>query len=220
MSASCPSPTPSLFPQYFLNSSAVYVSLYIHMFAGAMQRMLSESCYLRLLQEAREAKTQILVSETCRRCFMSYQYIWFWTVSSTFWLCLHLVSTSVLLIWSHMMVRQDGLLSVLTFVSKVSLVSRFQDTFSDFKITSITYYDNVLLVHEQKTDSKLQCLIVRCVDSPVFSFCLNPSFSSFSLDSLDKKFDQVLSLQQLDKSKAISQILQEVTIQFTNLQST
>lgn len=40
------------------------------------------------------------------------------------------------------------------------------------------------------------------------------------MDSLDKKFDQVLSLQQLDKSKAISQILQEVAIQFTNLQST
>uniref|UniRef100_A0A8C1NB12 Leucine rich repeat and sterile alpha motif containing 1 n=1 Tax=Cyprinus carpio TaxID=7962 RepID=A0A8C1NB12_CYPCA len=35
-------------------------------------------------------------------------------------------------------------------------------------------------------------------------------FSSFSLDYMDKKFDQVLSLQQLDKSKAISQILQEV----------
>ncbi|XP_056123378.1 E3 ubiquitin-protein ligase LRSAM1 isoform X2 [Rhinichthys klamathensis goyatoka] len=68
--------------------------------AGAMQRMLSESCSLRLLQEAREAKTQILVSETCR-----------------------------------------------------------------------------------------------------------------SLDSLDKKFDQVLSLQQLDKSKAISQILQEEEMQ-------
>ncbi|XP_067294780.1 E3 ubiquitin-protein ligase LRSAM1 isoform X2 [Pseudorasbora parva] len=68
--------------------------------AGAMQRMLSESCSLRLLQEAREAKTQILVSETCR-----------------------------------------------------------------------------------------------------------------SLDNLDKKFDQVLSLQQLDKSKAISQILQEEEMQ-------
>ncbi|KAI2664646.1 E3 ubiquitin-protein ligase LRSAM1 [Labeo rohita] len=37
-----------------------------YMFAGAMQRMLSESYSLRLLQEAREAKTQILVSETCR----------------------------------------------------------------------------------------------------------------------------------------------------------
>jgi len=47
------------------------------MFADAMQRMLSESCSLRLLQEAREAKTQILVSETCKRCFTSYQYIWF-----------------------------------------------------------------------------------------------------------------------------------------------
>ncbi|KAG1959068.1 E3 ubiquitin-protein ligase LRSAM1 [Pimephales promelas] len=68
--------------------------------ADAMQRMLSESCSLRLLQEAREAKTQILVSETCK-----------------------------------------------------------------------------------------------------------------SLDSLDKKFDQVLSLQQLDKSKAISQILQEEEMQ-------
>ncbi|XP_052412820.1 E3 ubiquitin-protein ligase LRSAM1 [Carassius gibelio] len=34
--------------------------------AGAMQRMLSESYSLRLLQEAREAKTQVLVSETCR----------------------------------------------------------------------------------------------------------------------------------------------------------
>uniref|UniRef100_A0A672LTM6 E3 ubiquitin-protein ligase LRSAM1-like n=1 Tax=Sinocyclocheilus grahami TaxID=75366 RepID=A0A672LTM6_SINGR len=71
-----------------------------YMFAGAMQRMLSESYSLRLLQEAREAKTQILVSETCR-----------------------------------------------------------------------------------------------------------------SLDYMDKKFDQVLSLQQLDKSKAISQILQEEEMQ-------
>uniref|UniRef100_A0A8C1TIW1 Leucine rich repeat and sterile alpha motif containing 1 n=1 Tax=Cyprinus carpio TaxID=7962 RepID=A0A8C1TIW1_CYPCA len=68
--------------------------------ASAMQRMLSESYSLRLLQEAREAKTQILVSETCR-----------------------------------------------------------------------------------------------------------------SLDYMDRKFDQVLSLQQLDKSKAISQILQEEEIQ-------
>ncbi|XP_042612234.1 E3 ubiquitin-protein ligase LRSAM1 isoform X2 [Cyprinus carpio] len=68
--------------------------------ASAMQRMLSESYSLRLLQEAREAKTQILVSETCR-----------------------------------------------------------------------------------------------------------------SLDYMDKKFDQVLSLQQLDKSKAISQILQEEEMQ-------
>ncbi|XP_026104005.1 E3 ubiquitin-protein ligase LRSAM1-like isoform X2 [Carassius auratus] len=68
--------------------------------ASAMQRMLSESYSLRLLQEAREAKTQILVSETCR-----------------------------------------------------------------------------------------------------------------SLDNMDKKFDQVLSLQQLDKSKAISQILQEEEMQ-------
>uniref|UniRef100_A0A8C2BW70 Leucine rich repeat and sterile alpha motif containing 1 n=1 Tax=Cyprinus carpio TaxID=7962 RepID=A0A8C2BW70_CYPCA len=34
--------------------------------ASAMQRMLSESYSLRLLQEAREAKTQILLSETCR----------------------------------------------------------------------------------------------------------------------------------------------------------
>ena len=30
------------------------------------------------------------------------------------------------------------------------------------------------------------------------------------MESLDRKFDQVLSLQLLDKSKAISQILQEV----------
>uniref|UniRef100_A0A8C1SCQ4 Leucine rich repeat and sterile alpha motif containing 1 n=1 Tax=Cyprinus carpio TaxID=7962 RepID=A0A8C1SCQ4_CYPCA len=37
-------------------------------------------------------------------------------------------------------------------------------------------------------------------------------FSSFSLDYMDKKFDQVLSLQQLDKSKAISQILQEIKL--------
>lgn len=42
----------------------------------------------------------------------------------------------------------------------------------------------------------------------------------FSLDNMDKKFDQVLSLQQLDKSKAISQILQEVTNLFDNLQGT
>ncbi|XP_016143474.1 E3 ubiquitin-protein ligase LRSAM1-like isoform X2 [Sinocyclocheilus grahami] len=68
--------------------------------ASAMQRMLSESYSLRLLQEAREAKTQILLSETCR-----------------------------------------------------------------------------------------------------------------SLDYMDRKFDQVLSLQQLDKSKAISQILQEEEMQ-------
>ncbi|XP_018588298.1 E3 ubiquitin-protein ligase LRSAM1 isoform X2 [Scleropages formosus] len=34
-----------------------------------------------------------------------------------------------------------------------------------------------------------------------------------SLESLDKKFDQVLSLQQLDKSKAIAQILQEEEMQ-------
>ncbi|XP_016345006.1 E3 ubiquitin-protein ligase LRSAM1 [Sinocyclocheilus anshuiensis] len=68
--------------------------------ASAMQRMLSESYSLRLLQEAREAKTQILLSETCK-----------------------------------------------------------------------------------------------------------------SLDYMDRKFDQVLSLQQLDKSKAISQILQEEEMQ-------
>lgn len=68
--------------------------------ADAMQRMLSESCSVRLLQEAREAKTKFLVSETCK-----------------------------------------------------------------------------------------------------------------SLDNMDKKFDQVLSLQQLDKSKAISQILQEEEMQ-------
>lgn len=68
--------------------------------ADAMQRMLSESCSVRLLQEAREANTKFLVSETCK-----------------------------------------------------------------------------------------------------------------SLDNMDKKFDQVLSLQQLDKSKAISQILQEEEMQ-------
>lgn len=68
--------------------------------ADAMQRMLSESCSVRLLQEAREAKTKFLVFETCK-----------------------------------------------------------------------------------------------------------------SLDNMDKKFDQVLSLQQLDKSKAISQILQEEEMQ-------
>lgn len=68
--------------------------------ADAMQRMLSESYSVRLLQEAREAKTKFLVSETCK-----------------------------------------------------------------------------------------------------------------SLDNMDKKFDQVLSLQQLDKSKAISQILQEEEMQ-------
>ncbi|XP_043094923.1 E3 ubiquitin-protein ligase LRSAM1 isoform X2 [Puntigrus tetrazona] len=39
--------------------------------ASAMQRMLSESYSVRLLQEAREAKTQILVSETC----MSLDYM-------------------------------------------------------------------------------------------------------------------------------------------------
>lgn len=32
----------------------------------------------------------------------------------------------------------------------------------------------------------------------------------FSMETLDKKFEQVLALQQLDKSKAVSQILQEV----------
>uniref|UniRef100_A0A8C2BRK5 Leucine rich repeat and sterile alpha motif containing 1 n=1 Tax=Cyprinus carpio TaxID=7962 RepID=A0A8C2BRK5_CYPCA len=80
-------------------NSAICSATEDYMFAGAMQRMLSESYSLRLLQEAREAKTQILLSETCR-----------------------------------------------------------------------------------------------------------------SLDYMDKKFDQVLSLQQLDKSKDISQILQEIKL--------
>lgn len=35
-------------------------------------------------------------------------------------------------------------------------------------------------------------------------------FFFFSMETLDRKFEQVLALQQLDKSKAISQILQEV----------
>uniref|UniRef100_A0A672RY27 E3 ubiquitin-protein ligase LRSAM1-like n=1 Tax=Sinocyclocheilus grahami TaxID=75366 RepID=A0A672RY27_SINGR len=48
-----------------------------------------------------------------------------------------------------------------------------------------------------------------------FFLCLNFFFFAplFSLDYMDRKFDQVLSLQQLDKSKAISQILQEEEMQ-------
>uniref|UniRef100_A0A8C1DQ09 Leucine rich repeat and sterile alpha motif containing 1 n=1 Tax=Cyprinus carpio carpio TaxID=630221 RepID=A0A8C1DQ09_CYPCA len=59
-------------------------------------------------------------------------------------------------------------------------------------------------IHFHSTMSKLSYYFLRTN----LSF-----FSSFSLDYMDKKFDQVLSLQQLDKSKAISQILQEEEMQ-------
>uniref|UniRef100_A0A8C1SCP3 Leucine rich repeat and sterile alpha motif containing 1 n=1 Tax=Cyprinus carpio TaxID=7962 RepID=A0A8C1SCP3_CYPCA len=58
-------------------------------------------------------------------------------------------------------------------------------------------------IHFHSTMSKLSYYFLRTN----LSF-----FSSFSLDYMDKKFDQVLSLQQLDKSKAISQILQEIKL--------
>lgn len=73
-------------------------------------------------------------------------------------------------------------------------------TFSDFEIT---YYVIVLLA-KQTAVSKLSYFFLS------YFFHFPPP--SFSLDFMDRKFDQVLSLQQLDKSKAISQILEEVTI--------
>uniref|UniRef100_A0A8C2BRW6 Leucine rich repeat and sterile alpha motif containing 1 n=1 Tax=Cyprinus carpio TaxID=7962 RepID=A0A8C2BRW6_CYPCA len=58
-------------------------------------------------------------------------------------------------------------------------------------------------IHFHSTMSKLSYFFLHTN----FSF-----FPSFSLDYMDKKFDQVLSLQQLDKSKDISQILQEIKL--------
>ncbi len=166
-----------------------------------MQRMLSESYSLRLLQEAREAKTQILMSETCTRCFISHQYIWFWTLSSNFSLCLHLILTSVSVIWPQVSLGN----------------THFKFIFYDYLFGSqrdILWFWN-----------HLPCYCAACGYPPppqtncseytvLFFLVLFFSFPppSFSLDFMDRKFDQVLSLQQLDKSKAISQILEEVTI--------
>ncbi len=137
-----------------------------YMFAGAMQRMLSEGYSLRLLQEARQSKTQILVSETCRRCFSSQQYIWFWTLSSNFLLCLHLILTSVSVIWPQVVRRDRFLLVTQTLISKsysMTTCLDFKGTFSDFEIT---YYVIVLLV-DKKNPNKQQwvnCSIFYCLN--------------------------------------------------------
>lgn len=101
------------------------VPLFSLLFSAAMQKMLSDSCAMSVLQEASDHRRQSLVSEACRRSNM------------------HL--------YSH--------------------------------------------VSADHSTAALVCSKHR-------------SFSS--LETLDKKFDKMLSLQVLDKSKAIAEILQEV----------
>uniref|UniRef100_A0A8C1TLU6 Leucine rich repeat and sterile alpha motif containing 1 n=1 Tax=Cyprinus carpio TaxID=7962 RepID=A0A8C1TLU6_CYPCA len=78
-------------------------------------------------------------------------------------------------------------------LAESNIMSRISDLLLDNKRMLSESYSLRLL--QEAREAKTQILV---------------SETCRSLDYMDRKFDQVLSLQQLDKSKAISQILQEV----------
>ncbi len=168
-----------------------------YMFAGAMQRMLSEGYSLRLLQEARESKTQILVSwdlpevlqfppihmvlNSVQQFFHSV-YTWYYIrlCDLTTNLCKH--SFHIHILWPLVWISKDISLVWNHFIMLLCCLW-IKKTPKQTAVSKLSYFN-----------------------------CLNCSPLHLVWTCMDRKFDQVLSLQQLDKSKAISQILQEVTI--------
>uniref|UniRef100_A0A8C1J394 Leucine rich repeat and sterile alpha motif containing 1 n=1 Tax=Cyprinus carpio TaxID=7962 RepID=A0A8C1J394_CYPCA len=64
----------------------------------------------------------------------------------------------------------------------------------------------------QETERQKMLDKARLAESNIMSRISDLLLDNKRLDYMDRKFDQVLSLQQLDKSKAISQILQEIKL--------